>query len=327
MALRRSSWPILPGQVFQWGRRPGGSGPRDVPPWPVSPGQSQADQTFGSYWRDRTPGGGGGGGQGAASALLGPPPGTYDPQLDASLRASDRGLDYFKQDTERQGTRALEDYGVQREDTEINRGRFREDTGLARSDIGTEYGRAMEDVGTQRGDVKAGFGRQLSELQRQYEFLGNRQRQQGTAAGIQRGGFAEQAAGKRAANFAFDKGGIDMSLGQALRNLDTSEGRIGENRNRALQGLDLKSSRGEQDYTRLLGPEGSPRDGLLYQGYSRGVEDRTTGLTRAIRENREFGQDIGASKYYQARYGAGTLPIWNPRGGGPKKRSPYARRV
>lgn len=283
---------------------------------------------------------------GQQAPVLGPPPGTYDPQLDASLRAADRGLDYFKFDTARQGTRALEDYGIARDDATINRDRGRndlvtginraiEDYGIGRGDIGREYDRAVHDIGTQRGDTKGDFSRALAELNRRYQFQQSAQEQQARSAGIMEGGYAAQAAKKRAANLAFDRAPLDTSLSRSLRDLKTSEGRVGENRDRAMLGLNTEGSRAltdfgtqgyrqEQDFGRLLGTPGSARSGLLYQGYSRGVEDRATGLQRAGAENREFGQDIMGSKYYQARYGAGTLPVWRPRSGGPRKRDPYA---
>lgn len=330
--------------------RPGARSPTRTPYWPVKPGQTFADKLIGPYWRDHgvlhDPPRGGGGGGGGGQAILGPPPGTYDPQLDASLRASERGLGDFKFDTRRQGQRALEDYTTQRWDAVINRGRGREDLGSAVSDaaqdyrigkfdIGREYGRIGEDIGRQRGYAQTDHDRAIAELARQYQFLGNRQSQQARAAGVMEGGYAAQAAEKRKANQAFDRVPIDTSLGRALGELGVSQRRATENRDRAMLGLntgaqrtgrDLSRSgtRMEQDFTRLLGQEGSPRSGLLYQGYQRGVEDRTTGLARAMRENREFGQDILGSKYYQARYGAGTLPVWRPRAGGPRKRDPYA---
>jgi hypothetical protein len=395
MARRRKGFPrpLTPGQRLaqQFGAGIGsgpysGSAPQDVPAWPQLPGQRAADQWYGTSWRDRTPGGGGQqGGGGGGQAPLGPPPGTYDPQLDASLRASERGLRDFIFDTRRTGGRSLEDYELAREDATINRGRGREDLATAISrgaddyrlgkyDIESEYGRSMEDVtrnrdrgmadiGTARGDVRGDFDRQLAVLNRQYGNLALGQAQNIRQSGTALGGAGEQARAKRADNLAFDKAPLDTSLGRALRDLDlsqsrlgedftTSTGRLGENKYRAMYGLgqnatrlgeDLSrsGSRMEQDFTRLLGTEtgtapgthgqapgaqsvfGQGADGLLYRDYYRGVEDRAEAERRARRENREFGQDIAGSKYYQARYGAGTLPIWRPRQGGPRRRDPY----
>jgi hypothetical protein len=318
-----------------------------------------------------------------------PPPGTYDPQLDAQLRASERGLRDFIFDTRRSGTRDTIDYGLKREDAAIARTRGRrdlatalgqtvEDYRTARGDIGTEYDRSlfdvtrnrdrgMEDIGTARGQTQEDFdrgrgrltedhSRALDVLNRNYRIQASGQNQAGRVAGVMRGGYAAQAEAKRAANKAFEQQPIDQglargvedqdrSLGRALSQLDTSEGRLGqdfdlstgrlgENRDRSMLGLNTQSGRAveanqtqgkrlEQDFTRLLGTPGSPRSGALYQGYSRGVEDRQTAEQRARREGREFGQDIGQTAYYQARYGAGTLPIWNPKGGGPRRRDAY----
>lgn len=50
------------------------------------------------------------------------------------------------------------------------------------------------------------------------------------------------------------------------------------------------------------------RLGGLSVDYQRGVQDRTTALSRAQRENTFFGQDIGQQRWYQARSSGATLP-------------------
>ena len=276
----------------------------------------------------------------------GPPPGTYDPQLDSQLRASDRGIDAFRQDTRRAGVRAVEDYKIAQEDAAIARTRGRRDLGTALKstwedymtaggDIGREYDRSMFDVGTQRTRTNEDYGRAVQTQERNYGILGSRQGQAAQAAGVAGGGALAQAAAKRAGNMAFERQDMDTSLGRTLKDLDLSETRLGENRDRSLSGLNTSTTRAleanqtqgrrlEQDFNRLLGPQGSPQSGRLYQQWNRGVEDRQRALERAERENREFGLDVGNTMYYQARYGAGTLPIWRPARGGPRRRDPYA---
>lgn len=298
---------------------------------------------------------------------LGPPPGTYDPQLDASLRASQRGLEDFLFDTRRAGQRSLADYRIGRQEAAIGRTRGRRDLSNAvadaaqdyrvgKADIGSEYGRSLADlllnrdrsladIGQTRSRSQEDYGEAVAGLQRRYGILGSQQNQAARAAGLSASSYAAQAAAKRAANQAVERKPLDTSLARTLQDLDLSEGRLkedvgtaqtrlGENRDRAMLGLDTAAGRSgrdlaaqtrrlEQDYTRLLGSPGKPNEGRLYTDYYRGVEDRAESERRARREASKFGQDIAGSQYYQARYGAGTLPVWSPSQGGPRRRDTY----
>jgi hypothetical protein len=103
--------------------------------------------------------------------------------------------------------------------------------------------------------------------------LASQQRQQFQAHGLAYGGASLQAAAKRQANEAFDQQPIDLS-----------RARLGEDTGLQLGKLALD----------LAPPDASnPLGGRRFQ-------DRTTQLTRAQREDAQFGLDIGAEKVFQA---------------------------
>lgn len=328
----------------------------------LTPGQRSAINTAGTYW---LPGQGAPGGQQTPGVPTGviprPPAGTYDPSLDAQLDAANRGFGDFQRDTELADTRAEQDYGFGKFD--INRqaqrggedlaNRFTDATAdwmlqgkdLQRSsdrgmaDILRDRMRGTEDYGTTRGRFGEDRDRALAVLDRNYRNLGSAQGQGIRAAGAAGGGASAQAAAKRAGNKAFERQPIDTAYGRQTADLDTNfarfgqdsaqaQTRFGEDVARTAQGINMSGQRTGRDIgiagTRL-GEDTTTALGRLGVGYERGVVDRTTGLTRARRENTAFGQDIGAARFYQARAGMGALPTYRPQKSGLAGVDPYSK--
>jgi hypothetical protein len=148
-----------------------------------------------------------------------PPPGTYDPSLDANERAAERGLLDLTQDTERAGSRAYTDVF----DDEV--GALAE---LARRDTAAE-----ED-----------YTRNVGQLARNYGILGGQQTQSARAAGV-RGGALAQAAAKRTANMAWERAPIDTGIARYRTESGVQRDRIG-----------LDFQRGEEDRGLNLGRAG-----------------------------------------------------------------------
>jgi hypothetical protein len=126
-----------------------------------------------------------------------PPPGFYDPSLDADERASGRGLGDLAEDVDRANLESRNDLNF----------------GLER--IGTSRTRGAED-----------YGRSVEELNRQYGNLATRQAETARASG-NRGGALAQALRKRAGNQAFDRAPIDTNFGRLNQDLDVQQGRLG----------------------------------------------------------------------------------------------------
>jgi hypothetical protein len=186
-----------------------------------------------------------------------PPTGSYDPALDAQLRASQRGLGDVRADTATANLRGLNDFTT------------------ASAGIDRDKARGYADI-----------DRQLGDLSRSYQQLARRQAEGARAAGVLSGGIALQAAAKRLENERLDQ-----------RPLWTAKTRLGEDAALAQAALKLD--------------------------YDRGLEDRTTALTRAEREGTAFGLDTDEVKGFQA-----TQSGWKPKGrpknqGVNKKGVPY----
>lgn len=218
-----------------------------------------------------------------------PPAGTYDPALDSQLAASKRGLFDLTQDSETQGLRAQDDYGLQS-------GQVQRQGALNFGDLTRDRDRGLADLGAARSRGLEDYQRNVAQLTRNYQRLGDSQRQQRNAANVLSGGAALQAAAKRSANEAFDREPIDTGV------------------NRFLSDNSLQSQRVTDDYGANVARNKEQQDsqlGTLGLDFQRGATDRTTALTRAQREASAFGLDTGAQRAYQA---AGTG--WAPPGRG-----------
>lgn len=215
-----------------------------------------------------------------------PPPGTYDPAIDAQVGQANRGLGDLLSDYVRDygepgtalGGRAGEDYatgkaGVQRS------------LDWGNEDIGTTADRSLADLQRNRARAGEDYTSNVEGLHRNYAQLGSAQTQTARAAGVQRGGALAQALTKRQSNEALDRKPIDTSFARFGQDSAQAEGRLGEDRTRATNQLALGAA---TDFKAL--------DTSLL----RGTEDAATQLARGGRENAAFGLDANAQRFYQA---------------------------
>jgi hypothetical protein len=237
------------------------------------------------------------------------PAGSYDVGLDAAVRGSNRGLADLITDAGRDQERA--DYQTQWGRDDITRQR---DEGLG--DLDTQNTRFTRDMGTnrQRGgeDYTKGKGRLSQDYQstiagllRNYDRLGQSQRQQAAGAGYsgQGGGAVAQAARKRAENQAWDRKPVDTNFQRGNEDMDTGWNRQQQDWNTAES--DWGADYGTQK-KRIT--DGADRNlGQLAVTGSWDSQDRQTGVTRGVRENREFGVDTQAAKVQQVQQ---TTPGW-----------------
>lgn len=197
-----------------------------------------------------------------------PPYGSYDPALDQSERSADRGLGDLIADVTRANTRSGQDYG------------------LGQEDINRQFGRSHDDLLLDRSRGTEDYQASIANLVRNYQRLGNSQRQSFAASG-NLGGASIQAAQKRASNQAIDRQPLDTNYNRFLADSTTAETRLGENKNLGL--------------------------GQLGLNYARDYEDRNVvQLPRAQRENEFFKQDLNETRVDQAKM-AGLLPEDAPR--------------
>lgn len=227
-----------------------------------------------------------------------PPAGTYDPALDFQVAAGQRGLGDTVTDAATSARRGVEDYGFGVSDLNLQQSRGTADIGTRRDAVNRGFDRSTADIGTQRGYATEDHQRAIDALTRSYSRLGDQQGQQARVMGVG-GGVLVAAAKKRAANMAFDQAPIDTGFNRQLAGLDTSQGRLGEDRSTALAGLDTAQGRLGDDTAR-----GIARLGVNTQ---RGIADTGTQVQRAGREQVFLGTDTAAARAAQA-----TASGWDP---------------
>lgn len=244
----------------------------------------------------------------APAILTSPPPGTYDPAIDAQVGQAGRGLGDLLSDYVRDygepgaalGGRAGEDYGIGRANAQrgvgwgledINRGSDR-----AIADLERASGRSLADLLRRRGRAGEDYRENIAGVQRGFAQLGAAQSQTARAAGVQRGGALAQALAKRKANeeiarkpidTGFERFDWDSRQAESRLGEDTALGRsrIGEDRDRGVSRLNAGA---QEDFA------------ALDRGLLRGTEDAASQLARAGRENTQFGLDANAQRFYQA---------------------------
>jgi hypothetical protein len=207
-----------------------------------------------------------------------PPPGYYDPALDAQGRASDRGLAQMLQDLGKQGTRAEDQYT-------IDKGQINQGADWSLADLLRGSQREGADFTQSTGRLNQDHGTNLADILRNYQRLGTSQAGAATAAGVGSGGTFAAAKAARDANQGLDQTAENTQFGRAMTDATTAHTRFGEDNTTSVDRTNV--SRNQQ-----LGDAGR-----LY-GY--GVVDRGDAAQRGSTENTFFNQDLGASKLYQA---------------------------
>lgn len=203
-----------------------------------------------------------------------PPPGKYDPNLDALERTARTGYSETIEDVGRQRGYGEEDYTLGLGDIERNRG-----------EIGRQYGESLTDMLTARHQGQEDYQTNLNTLSRNFQRLGNTQAQSGRQHGLYGGGFQQQAAEKRATNMALEKAPIDTAFGRFMEGSQLAENRLGEARTRDIQGQERAS-------------------GALGTAYGRQTTALTTQGRRAGTSLSDYIQDLAAAR--QAQYKRAT---------------------
>lgn len=231
-----------------------------------------------------------------ALAPTSPPPGFYDPAIDAQVRASSRGLADLFADTSTARLRGANDHTTARDDI------FRQrDEGLA--DLLSGYNRGLAD--SQLGETRLGedHSTAVENLMRSYTRLGGQQAQLASMAGLG-GSAAAQSASKRSANEALDQAPIDTGYQRNLADLLTGRQRMTEDYGTNVTRTTQAADRGA---------------GQLDLGWGRQQEDWQTQTDRAQRENTFFGQDANQQKWFQAKQ-AGYVAPSKPKAAKPKRK-------
>jgi hypothetical protein len=146
----------------------------------------------------------------------------------------------------------------------------RQDTELGLARAGQDYGLGVEDLNRGLADRTDAFHRNTEALQRSFNVLAGQQANAQRQMGLTGGGALLQAATKRQANQQIQQRSLNEDQLRAVRDTNIGIGRLGV-------------------------------------GYNRQVTDFGTGLSRAERENSQYGLDLNAQRMFQA-----TQSGWEP---------------
>jgi hypothetical protein len=245
-----------------------------------------------------------------AGAVVAPPPGSYDPNLDAQLGVSNRRLADLIADIGGGGTARIRgegDYLTGLGELQQGHERSLADYTTGVGDVNTGYQRNLSDLLKSREQGQQDYNTNVGTLQRNFQQLGTAQGEAQRRAGAMAGSGAElQSARKRAANEAIERAPLDTALSRFLDASRTGETRLGEDRTSTLDRLKLGYDRGEQDL--------EANKLKLSTGFQRQGEDWTTQLERAKAEAGAFGDDTLQAKIAQftANFPGQKLPIQYP---------------
>jgi hypothetical protein len=218
-----------------------------------------------------------------------PPPGTYDPALDAQEGQATRGYQDLVADTTRNRAYTSEDYQRAKDWTNTQ-------TGWQVADLKTGHAREGQDYLTGNTYRRENFDTATGERQRQYGLLGQKQGSEINAAGLSGSGAGVLSARIRAANQAREQGLAQRDFTREQTGADLGHTRAGE---------DYTTGRQRVHDTKYhsLGELGV-QVGRTRAGY-------TTTLGRASRELNQFKIDTNRSRFFEAR----SNQRWKPKRG------------
>lgn len=167
-----------------------------------------------------------------------PPPGTYDPSLDAQLAAAGRGFGDLQTQTGIDNQRAQDDFNLQS-------GHFQQQLQQSLADLSLGHTR-NEDA----------YHQAITNLTRGYDRLGTSQLEGAAGSGMLRGGALEQSQQKRDANMAIDRQPLDTTEQQQTADYNTNVQRANQGYQFDVGNLGLGLSRGNEDRANQLGIAG-----------------------------------------------------------------------
>lgn len=223
---------------------------------------------------------------GPALGPTSPPPGSYDPSIDAQIGQSSRGLqDLLGSYITNFGEPGTALGGRAGADLATGQGRIAEQLANGSQDLNTTSGRTLADLLTASTRAGEDHTTQVADLGRQYARLGDAQRQSAESAGVGGGGALAQALAKRTENEAHDQAPIDTAFSRSAADNASQVARTNEDTATGLSRLQTGASEQGAD---------------LVTNASRQSQDALTGLLSAQRENTNFGLDANNQKLFQA---------------------------
>jgi hypothetical protein len=271
--------------------------------------------------------GGGGGGGGAqkkrgGGVVLGyrfpefggPPPGTFDPGLEAQVRSSQRGLLDLIEQSRQEGHRQHVDVSQKRRENRRSLVQGRGDLGLARGDTLAEAGyrrgqldlgfeRALQDLGIAKQRGEEDYQRTLVDLQHRFGQAEQDRMALAARQGTAEAGSSQASAAVRGANQAHDTGEVNRQHTEDVEDLLRREGRLRQDYGSDVGHLGDVTGRNLRDYAiqgRRLGQDFRSTQHALSLAALRANQDRATKLSHAKREQGIYQTDVAQQAFYQA---------------------------
>lgn len=246
--------------------------------------------------------------------LAGPPPGTFDPGLEAQVRSSQRGLLDLIEKTRLEGHRQHQDVSQKKRelrrgytqgegDIRRNRGYAVGDEQYAEGQLNTSFARDIEDLGRAKQQGGEAYERALTDMQHRYAAEAVGQQSHGIQQGTDEAGSNAASAAVRAANQGHDTSELDREHRERAEAIARSEGRATEDHATQLAHLHEQSGQQLTGYdiqARRLGQENRQGRNQLSLAALRANQDRATALSHAKREQGIYQTDVTQQEYFQA---------------------------
>lgn len=244
----------------------------------------------------------------------GPPPGTYNPQIQQEVERSRRGIDDLLENLELEARRSKQDTAQKRReiglgyrqnisDQRRQLGYDQADLGYHLGQLGINFERSIQDLGTAKLRGQEDYARTLTSLQHEYGARAEQQTQNAIQQGTDETGTSAAAAAVRGANQRFDKSNVDLSHQRAEEDYATREGRLrqdyGSDVARANEGFGRQQTAEEINANRLGQTAHRDQHALTFAAL-RATQDRATKASHAEREQGIYEQNAAEDAYYEA---------------------------
>lgn len=246
----------------------------------------------------------------------GPPPGTFNPQIQQEVERSRRGIDDLLEELEQEAKRTHQDTGQKRREIALGRrqtvadqrrqlGYSENDLGYHLGQLGVNFTRAITDLGTAKLRGQEDYVRTLTNLQHEYGSRAEVQTQNAIQQGTDEAGTNTASAAVRGANQRFDKSNVDTSHERAEQDYATQEGRLRQdyegNVGRAREGFDREQTAAGININRA-GDAATRQQHALTLAALRASQDRATKASHAEREQGIYETNAAEDAYYEAHH-------------------------
>lgn len=247
--------------------------------------------------------------------ITGPPPGTYDPGLQAQIEQAQRGLLDTQQDVHTDIRHARRDtqttiHGERRDthrsmqDARRTRHQSLQNLGLERHGTNIDFARNLYDLGVAQQRGTQDFQTATENLNRKYDILGIRQAESANARGIgAEGGAAAASAAKRTANQATEQRPLQTDFERMMADEATKRARAQQDHNLALQRYGIQGQRIHTDFSRSrerLHQDLHHNVRMAQRSLSDTLQADRRRRSRAVREFGQYALDQTQQEFYQA---------------------------